>query len=357
MTPSTPPNTTKSSNQPPSTNSATTENSPPYQQNTAYSNSQPQTENTPTNLYPDNETSVNSDRSRSKDTLLIFLLVTLIILVLGGGGYVYWPLLTNKEKKITQKIQPDNSQVDTKEEPTLPSSEEDERDEEVTTTEPSLSYSIDYYNIDTAENVSLVKVSSIDDKKGKTIEDSLAYMDTDPDFIEEYAFVIMDGSISRDGFIPVGIMKDGKQVLIGTISENEDGAASESSKYIVLDSSLESGELRAVLVHEIGHLVWYRLSPEQVKSYMETRNMTSSMISSWFNYLTKVANGEQSSPPMAMDVWTKSPSEDFAEAFKQVFGGPQDGGNYWSIKTVYGTPSEQTKLWLKNETSSVFKMQ
>jgi hypothetical protein len=362
MIPSPPTNTPERLNQQPPANNTSTENTSTYQQNTENSNSQPQMQANPTNLYTDNQEVVNSDGTGGKNTLIIILLITLIILVLGGGIYTFWPLLSNIEETITTTTQPDNSQEEQQEEtkedstPTI-SPKEDEPDEVDTITEPTLSYSIDYYNIDTADNVSLVRESSIDNDKERIIEESLAYMNTDPDFIEEYAFVIMDGSLTRDDFIPVGIWKDGQQVLIGTISENEQGAASEYNKYIVLDSSLESGELRAVLVHEIGHLVWYRLSPEKVKSYLETRDMTTAMISSWFNYLTKVANGEQSSPPMAMDVWTQSPSEDFAEVFKQVFGGPQDSGNYWSIKTVYGSPSEETKLWLRNETSSLFQVQ
>ena len=348
MIPSTPPDTTLSSNQPPSTNSTTTINPSNYQQDTGDSNSQSDAQGNPTNLYPDNETTVNPDSAGSKNNLLIFILIALIILVIGGGVYASWYLDAKKEKNITPTIQIDSSQEET---------EEDETDDVDTTTEPTLLYSIDYYNVDTAKNVSLVTISSIDGDTKKIIDESLTYMNTNPDFIEEYAFVIMDGSISRDGSIPVGIMKDGKQVLIGTISENEDGAASEYGKYIVLDNSLESGALRAVLVHEIAHLVWHRLSPEQAKSYMETRNMTTAMISSWFKYLTKVANGEQSSPPIGIEVWSKSPSEDFAEVFKQVFGGPQDGGKYWAIKTVYGKPSEQTTLWLKSKTSSIFQIQ
>ena len=353
MIPSSPTKTTNSSNQQPSTNTATIKDPSTYQENTGYPNPHPYTQGDPANLHLNDEINADPDKSESKNSSLIYLLVTIIILVVVAGVLAYWFLVANKTEEITPTIQTDNSYEDL----ILPNSKEDETDNVDTVTEPALTYSINYYNVDTAQNVSLVTVSSIDSGKKKTIEESLAYMNTNPNFIEEYAFVIMDGNISRDGSIPVGIRKDGKQVLIGTIGENEDGAASELNKYIVLDSSLDSGELRAVLAHEIGHLVWGRLSPEQAKNFMETRNMTTAMISSWFNYLTKVANGQQSSPPIGVDVWTKSPSEDFAEVFKQVFGGPQDGGNYWTIKTVYGKQSEQTTLWLKNETSPIFQIQ
>ena len=301
-------------------------------------------------IVPETEDQLSVKKSTNKILLMVLIILLIVLILLGLAYVVFGQKFINNEKTDISSLRPtlesgrlvssSRQQTAIVNTPTL----------EPKVSMPMLTYSLSYFDVDKAKNKALVRSGPIDSNIKEVIESTLARMKTSPAFIEPIAIVFIEKN-STSGTQPVGIYWKEKQILVAKISGEELGNAHYENKYIVLKSELSLTELETTFVHELGHIVQGVCTPDEMKAFMEIRNIPTSVVNSWYEFLKR---GSQGAPPIAIGNWTVSPKEDFAEVFKNVFGKDDNSGG-WNILTTYGPVTDDQRDWFIKNISPKFQ--